>query len=377
MVRPRKAVESLPKYYPPLEGRAGKLRLDSNENTVGCAPQVVRMLRRALSADWLSRYPEYEECRKKLATYFGVSADEILFTNGIDDAIKLICDTFVDPGDVLLIPAPTFPMYQFFHSVAGGRTTWVRYNRDLHLPVEKILAALTQRIRWAALANPNNPTGTLISKGDLRAILRAAPKTLVLVDEAYFDFSGETVLPWINKFPNLVVTRTFSKAFGLAALRLGFIFANSELLAMMRSAHSVYPVNSLALACALEAVQQDGYVRRYAQAVRASRAELCRALDALSVPYAPSAANFVLSRFGEKAPVIARRLREQGILVRDWSHDPHLRGYLRITIGSHGQTRRLVEQLKCQQHLIPRRGPSDGSRAWGEFANHSATVHFT
>src|SRR5215471_4656227 len=319
VIRPRKVVESLPMYRPPLEGRAGKLRLDFNENTIGCAPQVLRTLRRALNADWLTRYPEYEESRLALAKYFGVSADEILFSNGVDDAIKLICDTFVDPGDVLLVPAPTFSMYGFFQSVAGGKTAFIRYNQDLRLPVEKIQAALSKRVRWVALANPNNPTGTLISKDDLKTILRAAPSTLVLVDEAYFDFSGETVLPWINKFPNLVVTRTFSKAFGLAALRLGFVFANSKLLAMMRRAHGAFPVNSLALACALEAGKEEDYVRRYAQMVRASRAELCRALDDLGVPYAPSAANFVLSRFGEKAPEIARRLREKGILVRDWS----------------------------------------------------------
>ncbi len=373
MVRPRKAVESLQKYRPPLEGRAGKLRLDFNENTIGCAPQVVRTLRRTLNADWLSRYPEYEECRQTLAKYFGVSADEVLLTNGVDDAIKLICDTFVDPDDVLLIPAPTFPMYQFFHSVAGGKTTLVRYHEDLRLPVEEILAALTRRTRWAALANPNNPTGTLISKGDLRAILRAVPHTLVLVDEAYFDFSGETVLPWINKFANLVVSRTFSKAFGLAALRMGFIFANSELLATMRRAHGAFPVNSVALACALEAIQQEDYVRRYAQRVRANRAELCRALDDLGVVYAPSAANFVLTRFGEKAPEIARRLREQGILVRDWSYDPHLRDYLRITVGSAAQTGGLIEELKRQQHLMDRR---DGSRAWREFATYSPTGYF-
>jgi histidinol-phosphate aminotransferase len=373
MVRPRKALESLPKYHPPLEGRAGKLRLDFNENTVGCAPQVVRTLHRTLNADWLTRYPEYEESRHALAKYFGVSADEVLFSNGVDDAIKLICDTFVDPGDVLLVPAPTFSMYAFFQSVAGGKTTLVRYNEDLSLPMEKILAALTKRIRWVALANPNNPTGTLISKDDLGTILRAAPRTLVLVDEAYFDFSGETVLPWINKFPNLVVTRTFSKAFGLAALRLGIVFANSELLAMMRSAHGVYPVNSLALACALEAVKQEDYVRRYAQTVRANRARLCRAFDALGVPYAPSAANFVLARFGAKAPEIARRLRKEGILVRDWNYDPHLRAYLRITVGSAAQTRLLIEELQRHQHLMDRR---DGARAWREFATYSPTGYF-
>ena len=135
MIRPRKAVERLQKYRPPLEGRAGKLRLDFNENTVGCAPGVVRALRRALNTDWLSRYPEYEEGRAVLAEYFGVSKDEMLISNGVDDAIKLICDTFVDPGDKLVVPAPTFPIYQFFQDVAGGRTALVRYDEGLRLPV--------------------------------------------------------------------------------------------------------------------------------------------------------------------------------------------------------------------------------------------------
>lgn len=373
MIRPRKVVESLQKYRPPLEGRGGKLRLDFNENTVGCAPQVVRAIRRVLNADWLSRYPEYEEGRRILADYFGVSAEELLLTNGVDDAIKLICDTFVDPGDVLLTLAPTFPIYQFFQGVAGGKTTLVRYSEDLRLPVERILGALNKRTRWLALANPNNPTGTLISKGDLRKILGAAPNTVVLVDEAYFDFSGETVLPWINNFPNLVVSRTFSKAFGLAALRMGFIFANAELLGAMRRAHGVFPVNSVALTCALEAIQHGDYVCRYAEAVRANRVELCRRLDAMSVPYAPSVANFVLARVGEKAPEIARRLREEGILVRDWSYDPHLRGYLRFTVGSAAQTRCLIQELERMQHLMDTR---HGSRAWRDFATYSPTGYF-
>src|SRR3989449_5895350 len=153
----------------------------------------------------------------------------MLISNGVDDAIKLICDTFVDPGDKLVVPAPTFPIYQFFQSVAGGRTALVRYDEDLRLPVERILDAINSRTRWVALANPNNPTGTMIPKGDLRVILEAAPRTLVLVDEAYFDFSGSTVLGWIRKYPNLGVTRTFSKAFGSAGARTWVLFSPPEL----------------------------------------------------------------------------------------------------------------------------------------------------
>jgi histidinol-phosphate aminotransferase len=373
MLRPRKAVERLKKYRPPLEGRGGKLRLDFNENTVGCAPEVVRALRRALTSETLTRYPEYAAARQTLAKYFGVADDEILLTNGTDDAIKLICDAFVDPGDTLLIPTPTFPVYQFFHQVAGGRVLGVPSDESFALPRAGLLKALKKRVRWMALANPNNPTGTTISKKDLATLLRAAPATLVLVDEAYFDFCGETVLGWIRKHENLVVTRTFSKAFGLAALRMGCIFANAELAENLRRAQNPFSVNSLAVACACEAIRHEEYVHRYADEVRANRAEICRLLDALGVPYVPSAANFVLTRVGERASEITARLRAEGILVRDWSYDPHLKGYVRFTIGSAAQTRRLIQALGSLEPLMD----SHGRRAaWKNLVAYSPTGWF-
>lgn len=373
MIRPRRAVEHLKKYRPPLEGRGGKMRLDFNENTVGCAPEVVRALRRSLNPEMLTRYPEYEESRQTLAQYFAAAPEEMLLTNGTDDAIKMICDTFVDPDDVLLVPAPTFPVYEFFHNIAGGKVVRVRYDENFRLPVEQILAALSKRVRWLALANPNNPTGTQIPKGDLRTILQAAPATLVLVDEAYYDFSGETVLPWIRKYPNLVVTRTFSKAFGLAALRMGFIFAEPELAEALHRAQNPFAVNSLALLCACVAAQHEDHVRSYAAEVRKSREEFCRWLEAREIPYVPSSANFVLTRVGERAPEIAQRLRDEGILVRDWSYDPHLKGYLRFTIGSTTHTRRLIEELERLEHLVDVR---DGTRAWRNFVVYSSTGWF-
>ncbi len=373
MIRPRKAVERLQKYRPPLEGRGGKMRLDFNENTVGCAPEVVRALRRALSSEMLTRYPEYDASRRTLAEYFGVAPQEMLLTNGTDDAIKMLCDTFVDPGEALLVPAPTFPVYEFFHNVAGGSIVRIRYDENFRLPVEEILAALKKKVRWLALANPNNPTGTQIPKSELRAILEAAPQTLVLVDEAYYDFSGETVLPWIRKYPNLAVTRTFSKAFGLAALRMGYLFANPELTEVLHRAQNPFAVNSLALAAACVAIEHENYVRKYAGEIRANRAEFCRWLDAREIPYVPSAANFVLTRVGERAPGIAKRLRAEGILVRDWSYDPHLKGYLRFTIGAKAQTRRLMEELQRLEHLMDTR---DGTRAWKNFVTYSQTGWF-
>ena len=365
MVRPRKTVERLKAYHPPREGRGGKLRLDFNENTVGCAPQVIRALRSKLDGDWLSRYPEYEEARKTLAGYFGVSIDELLLANGTDDAIKMVCDTFVGPGDELIVPAPTFPVYEFFHTVGGGRTTRVRYDEKFRLTARMLLSAVNKRTRWMAIANPNNPTGTMVSQRDLRTILREAPDVLVLVDEAYVDFSGQTVLPWIGKYPNLVVTRTFSKAFGLAALRFGCILTNAEIADPMRRAQNPFAVNSLALACALEAIKHDKYVARYARQICNNRDKLCRFLDRIGIPYIPSSSNFVLARVGPKASEIALKLRAQDILIRDWSYDPRLQGYLRFTVGSMEQTRRLMQGLAEFLPMMETRTP-DGTRPTGK-----------
>jgi histidinol-phosphate aminotransferase len=372
VLQPREAVKKLQEYRPPLEGREEKLRLDFNENTIGCAPAVVRVLRRALQPERLACYPEYGPGRTALAKYFGVATEEMLITNGVDDAINLICDTFVEPGDVLLVPSPTFIIYQFFHELAGGITRSVRYDDRLQLPARKFLDAVDQRTRWIALANPNNPTGTLMPRKELKAILQSATQVLVLVDEAYFDFSGETILRWIYNFPNLVVSRTFSKAFGLASLRIGFLFANAELAGVMRRAHAVYAVNSVAMACATEAIRHEAYVRRYAATILKNRMFLCNWLESANISFAPSAANFVLARVGPRAHEIEQRLREDNILVRDWTDDPHLKNYLRFTIGTRSQMRRLIEALDGLQDLIEK---GNGLRSWGDLLECSAAHH--
>ena len=215
----------------------------------------------------------------------------MVLANGTDDALKVICETFIDPGDLLLIPVPTFPVYKFFASVQGACAVEVRYDENFNLPMDRFMAALKRKPRWVAIANPNNPTGTIVSRKDLRAILRAAPHTLVLVDEAYYDFSGQTVLPWIPKYPNLIVTRTFSKAFGLAALRMGCIFANRQLAETMRRGMNPFSVNALALACAVEATKQGGYVKRYVAEILANRAKF--------LPRSRQDGYFLCAQFGE------------------------------------------------------------------------------
>jgi histidinol-phosphate aminotransferase len=342
---------------------------------VGCTPQVIRALQRALDPEMMTRYPEYDEGRRTLAAYFHVKPEEMLLANGTDDALKMVCDAFVDPGDTLLVPAPTFPVYEFFNNVAGGNILRIRYDEHFRLPTDEFVAALKkQPVRWVALANPNNPTGTQVPKADLKAILLAAPDTVVLVDEAYQDFSGQTILPWIRKYPNLIVTRTFSKAFGLAALRMGCLFANPQLIEPLQRGQNPFAVNSLALLCTCIAIRYDAQVRKYAETIRTNRKAFCRWLDAQGIPYVPSQANFVLTRVGEHAPEIAQKLRAKKILVRDWSYDPHLKGYLRFTIGSGAQMRRLLAELDRAQNLIETR---DGGGAWKNMMSYNNLEWFT
>ncbi len=342
---PRDAARQMRPYLPPTEGRAGKLRLDFNENTVGCSPSVRQALAR-LTPEQLAAYPEQNVARQRVARRFGVRPEELLFTSGTDDALHLVARTFVEPRQAVLLVEPTFAMYRFYAELAGARVIALRYSADMRFPMASVLQALREKPRLFFLANPNNPTSTLVAPADLRRILMESPTTLVLVDEAYFDFARVTMLRYIRRYSNLIVTRTFSKAAGLAGLRIGCLFANRSLCSALRNAQSPYPVSKAALAAA-EAVLQDGaFVRRYVQEVRASRAELLQRLVALGISYFPSTANFVLVDFGERAPAILTTLRQRGILLRDRATDFGRVGYVRITVGTRGQTRRLLRELR-------------------------------
>src|SRR5271163_5286571 len=172
----RKAVARMRPYHPPLEGRDGKLRLDFNENTIGCSPKARQAIRNHASAT-VSIYPEQESVRRELATFFGVHANELLLTNGTDEALHLIVDTFLEPDDAVLLVEPTFAMYRFYSELAGARIQMLRYNAAMQFPMKALLAALRKRPRIFFLANPNNPTGSVLQTADLRRILKAATKT--------------------------------------------------------------------------------------------------------------------------------------------------------------------------------------------------------
>lgn len=343
MLKPREAVRTLPSYHPPLAGRDG-LRLDFNENTIGCSPRVLERLRR-LGTEELARYPEREPVEAVVADALGVAAEELLLTNGVDEAIHLLCETYLEPGDEALIVVPTYSMYRIYVMATGATVISIPAGKDFVFPGDDVCNRITARTRLIAVANPNNPTGTVAAPEHLATIARSAPGAAVLVDEAYFEFYGQSMLSARKKFPNLFVARTFSKAYGLAGLRMGVLVGNAEEMRAVRQVSSPYNVNAVALACLPEALSDRAYIDRYVSEVRESRARLEQGLRANGIQFWPSHANFVLARVGA-AGAFVESMRRRGILVRDRSGDHGCEGCVRITLGPRAHADRLLSAMQ-------------------------------
>jgi histidinol-phosphate aminotransferase len=344
-IEPRPAVKAMAPYHPPTAGRTGKLRLDFNENTVGCSPAVIAAITQQLSPADLAVYPEYGQAKAAVARYFRVTPPQFVFTNGTDEAIQVFVNTYIDDGQEVLLLKPAYAMYRFYAEVAGARIREVVYPQpEMEFPLQELLDAVTPETRAVIISNPNNPTGTGLGLPGIERILSRARHAVVLIDEAYFEFSGVTAIAEIERAPNLFVCRTFSKVFGMAGLRLGCIFSHPANIEYLHKAQSPYSVNALAVLAAQAAVEDTGYIQNYVAEILAARELLCFGLEKLGVSYVPSSANFVLAHFGTRAIEIRDRLRERAILVRDRTYEAP--GCVRITVGTREQTHRLLVALE-------------------------------
>src|SRR6266850_1753366 len=342
MLSPREAVRTLPSYHPPLSGREG-LRLDFNENTVGCSPRVLERLRQ-LDPEQLARYPEREPMERAVAEFLGVKPTETLLTNGMDEAIHLLCETYLEPGDEALIVVPTYSMFRIYAAATGARVIEIPAEKDFRFPAEDLLSRITPRTRLIAIANPNNPTGTVVPQEELLRIAHSAPSAAVLVDEAYFEFCGLSMLDYWREIPNLFVARTFSKAYGLAGLRIGVLLGDPDQIRSVRHVCSPYNVNAVALACLPDALADQSYIAQYVSEVCEGRERLQDTLKSNGIPFWPSQANFVLARFSSSEFI--QKMRQRGILVRDRSSAHGCEGCVRITLGPRLHTDRLLATLQ-------------------------------
>jgi histidinol-phosphate aminotransferase len=344
MLKPREPIASLSPYRSPILSRDG-LSLDLNESMAGCSPRVLARLH-SLSAADVSLYAQREAAELLVANFLGVAPEQALLTNGMDEALSLLFTTYLDPKDEMLFADPTFVMYSMLGEALGAQVVRLPSNEDLSLPVADLLGHISPRTRVIAIANPNNPTGLAASRADLLKIAEAAPEAAVLIDEAYFEFCGETLIPDLARHPNLFVARTFSKAYGLAGVRLGVLIGAEEQISYLRRFSLPFNVNSVALACVEAALADQEFVLDHVAQVKQGRERLERLFAELRLRFWPSRTNFVLVRVGAPAKTFVESMRRRGILVRDSSSSPGCDGCVRITVGTPSQMDGVLQAIR-------------------------------
>jgi histidinol-phosphate aminotransferase len=333
----RAAIRNMTPYSPPLEGRDPSVNtlLDFNESVLPPGSDILAAMHRFIDSGRLQIYPEYQRLEQKLSAFHGIEAEQLLLTNGSDQGIDVVLRALLSAGDTLVLPKPTFAM---FAQIAQTQEVLLRtpeYGRDMSYPLAAIQHALAPPDAPAAhalvIVNPNNPTGTKVPSETIRQLLEAFPETAILVDEAYAEFTGETVIPLIDEYPNLAVLRTFSKAYAMPSLRLGFVAANAEFVAELQKVRGPYDVNMMAVAAAeahLEAPQAwSAYVQ---EIMDHAKPQVERFLRERQVEFFPGAANFMLLRPRNLAAAVAH-LKLRGILVRPQKHP--VSDMFRLSVG--------------------------------------------
>ncbi len=341
-------------YQKPPELYEG-LRLHQNENTGGCSPRVIEALAR-LRPDQIGFYPPYAAATEAVAAYLGVPSDRVTLVNGLDEGIMAVAVAYLraaigGPQLEAIVPEPAFEIFRFDTAVAGGALVQVMPHADFRFPLDEVLAAITPATRVVFVTNPNNPTGVDVPLDAVRTIARRVPPgAIVFIDEAYAEFAGVSFIPDLDRFPNVIVGRTFSKAFGLAGLRIGCLAGSPDTMDAVRRAVPVYSVNVAAAVAVIAALGDREHVNDYLRQVAESKALLYEACDRLGLAYVQSRSNFVLVRAGDRTDALVTGALARGIYLRDRSTEPGCAGSLRIATGIVEHTRRAIavmEEVLC------------------------------
>ncbi|EAX46838.1 histidinol-phosphate aminotransferase [Thermosinus carboxydivorans Nor1] len=360
-IQPRPVVHQLRAFTPDLPDRTvGELRrllgldevikLSFNESPYGPSPRVVAALQQA--ARYVNFYydPEGRELRDKLAAHYGVGSDYIFLANGADEAITLIAQAYLAPGDEAVIPALTFGTCAFATRLVGAQPVFVPVRQDLAIDLAAMAQAVTPRTKLVYLCNPNNPTGIMIDGSELRRFVAGLPQhIIVLIDEAYAEFvtdpaylSGMALMP---NHANIVTVRTFSKIYGMAALRLGYGIARPELVAMINRVRNPFNVNFLAHVAALAALADTDFHRLVAARNAEQRQRLTEAFTERGWQVCPSQTNFLFADTGQDSAAFCLALARRGIIIRP-GHGWQLPSFVRITVGSPEQNDKLLAALR-------------------------------
>lgn len=322
-------------------------KLDWNESTIAPSPKVNKAiaayLRDGRGLNWYPRLGS-QDLIDALTEYTGISAEHLLVTNGSDDALRLICSTYLDRDDEVVIPVPTYNHFMVFARARGADVVTTQGETPFSRNLDGIFGAMTERTRLLYLVSPNNPTGVVYGPDVIAEVCQRFPNTLVVLDEAYYEFSQVTGIELVEEFPNLMVTRTFSKAFGLAGLRVGYLGANPELLEGVRRIYNPKSVNTLGQVGAVAALEDLEYLESFLGEVDESKEILREFFEARGINAHITPANFVVVRMPDIEKTLSE-LQHRGVHVRDRSSYPGLAGCLRMTVGTTEQTERLLERI--------------------------------
>ena len=353
---PRKDIENLKPYSAPLEGRRSLLRLDFNENTIGPSPLVIQSLRE-ISRDEISIYPEYSGLREKVVealikqnSSVDINSSEVGIYNGVDAAINAIFHAYGDFNDLMLTTTPTFGYYTPCAQMQGMKINSIPYvGKDFQYPFDSICEFITRNNpKILLICNPNNPTGTRLSPERIMKITKLSSKTLVVIDELYEAFTGDSVLPFVNfkKVPNLVVLRSLSKTAGLASLRIGFAIGNSKVINIVNRVTGPYDVNSFAVNAAFAALKDQSYIDSYVKEVLEARKWIKDQLEKYHVKHHIDGGNYFLLWPKSSPKKVEQSLKSSGILIRNMDKKKNLKGSIRVSIGTVEQMKRFWSTFK-------------------------------
>lgn len=356
-----KGVQALSPYQPgkPLDelereyGISQAVKLASNENPLGPSPAALRVIREQLEN--LARYPDGNGFALKtvLASKHGVTTGQITLGNGSNDILELLARAFLTSENTVIFSQHAFAVYPIVTQAVGAKAV-ITEARDWGYDLDAILAAVDDKTRLIFIANPNNPTGTWLTRQQLDTFLSQVPsQVIVVLDEAYYEYASDPAMDasdypngmqWLNDYPNLVVTRTFSKAYGLAGLRVGYSVTHPEIADLLNRVRQPFNVNSLALLAAEAALQDHEHLKQGLACNVAGMRQYTRAFTDMGLDYIPSIGNFVCVKVGEAANIYEKLLR-QGVIVRPIANYG-MPEYLRITIGTTQENERCVAALQ-------------------------------
>lgn len=304
------------------------INLDLNENLFGCAPEVLEALKH-INEKWIRTYPQTNTFEQKYARTLGLEATQVLATNGADAGIELVIKSL--QSDITIItPSPTFKMYEIIAEWYGIPVIRINYKSLNRFPSEEILREMKQPGRVLFMANPDSPVGRWLSPEEIAMIAEEASPNLVVVDETYYHFAGQSAVSLIKTYPNIIFLHSFSKAYGLAGLRLGAVIASSNIIELLKKWIKPFETNQMALIAGITALETDGYLKSMIRQVNKSKEKLSLAIKETGLETLNTCANFILIKAGIWAPKIVRELSKRKFMVKLIHYPPLLDGYIRI-----------------------------------------------